>query len=1135
MYSIGLDIGIASVGWSVIDDQNGKILDLGVSLFNSRNSANNLVTRTSRGARRLVGRRVTRLNDAKKILATLDILEDKNLRNINPYELRVKGLTEQLTKSEIYRVVIHIIKKRGISYLDEDSKEGAKENQDYKNQVLKNSELLKELTPGQIQLKRLNENGRVRTGIDVSGNYQLNVFTVKSYANELERIFSMQQVFYPDITKEFIEQFVKKGVGKDTGLVYRKRPYYHGPGNIANNSPYGRWADFKKTGHPAENIFDKLIGTDIQGELRASTSSLSAQIFNLLNDLNNLTLPRENKKLTEKEKQLVLDHLMNSDLTRFGSNDLAKFLGYQRKDITGWRVDKNDRPEIHTLKVYRDWRKIFRENEVELNDLSREIVDGIAKVMTLNTELDGINNTLNLELPTLDKSIKKIICTNFKKFKKKSSNSSWHSFSLKTLNEMIPMMLAYPMEQNTVLEELNIKSNVRNTYSSYSKLPVKEVVENIYNPTVSKSVAQSFHVMNDLIDRYGKNQISHVTIEMPRDKNEDDQKKTIKNIQKSNADRKKESQKYFLMQSAWSEAQFEYELRKKGFAAKLGYYYEQQGRCAYSGEVIKPEALVTNETEIDHVIPLSISLDDSMNNKVLVKAQANQEKGQRTPYQAYQDGAKLGQTWSEYETWVMSTFKKKHKKKNLLETRNVFDPEVREQFISRNLNDTRYASRVVLNTIQSFFSTSEAKVQVVTGGYTHTLRKKWGEALEKTRETHHHHAVDATLCAVSPFINIVRNSYEYDQDGTKKIIDKDTGEIILFSDYKKMNYYEKHAYVPKWEHFIGQLTPTILYPKIKFFHQVDRKFNRKVSDATIYSTRQVENVAVKRGKEVRSEDTYTLDKIKDIYSVKGWETFKKYQDKLLAKTKDVETYKILCDIIEEYPDYEEIQDKNGKVKRVDRSPFERYCTNNDVPAIRKYSKKGNGPYIRNMKYYNKKLGSHINITKDEFGNKIERTNNNKQAVLLTLNPWRTDVYYNNELDCFELLGLKYSHLKFIKGKYGVPETLYNELKLSEKISINSEFYFSLYRRDRVIIEDEDERLEGLFSSRVNSNSNYFELKPLDKAKWDKNEILPIFGKVSSGQFIKRLQSNMKISKINTNYLGQCYRVKKETLKNIIPE
>lgn len=42
MYSIGLDIGIASVGYSVIETNSGRIIELGARIFEARNSDNNI-------------------------------------------------------------------------------------------------------------------------------------------------------------------------------------------------------------------------------------------------------------------------------------------------------------------------------------------------------------------------------------------------------------------------------------------------------------------------------------------------------------------------------------------------------------------------------------------------------------------------------------------------------------------------------------------------------------------------------------------------------------------------------------------------------------------------------------------------------------------------------------------------------------------------------------------------------------------------------------------------------------------------------------------------------------------------------------------------------------------------------------
>ena len=548
-----------------------------------------------------------------------------------------------------------------------------------------------------------------------------------------------------------------------------------------------------------------------------------------------------------------------------------------------------------------------------------------------------------------------------------------------------------------------------------------------------------------------------------------------------------------------------------------------------------PDDLLSNATEIDHIIPLSISLDDSQNNKVLVLAGANQEKGQRSPHQAFIEGAQLGRNWSEFEAWVKGNQRyKKHKRKILLETRDIFAPDVQKDFVERNLNDTRYASRIVLNVLQSFFYQSETKIKVVNGAFTHTLRKKWGAALEKDRATHHHHAVDATLCAVTPFVDI--DNYEYrvdEQTGEKTMCDVRTGEVIHYTEYKKQikNTYDKKTYVPRFDNFIAQLYPTTLYPKIKFSHQVDKKYNRKISDATLYSAREIVEESSKGQK---TKKTYYLSKIKDIYTFDGYKEFEKYQDKLLIKEKDEASYNILCDIMMKYPSFKEIQDASGKVKRIDVSPFKLYCEENELPGIRKYSRKGNGPIIRSLKYYYKNVNNHINITKDTEGKAIIRTNNGKKVILLKLNPWRTDVYYNPETNCYELLGVKYNHLKFKGESYGVPLEIYNTLKKLDGIGEKSEFQFSLYRKNLVEANLDEEVFTGLFHSKNESAKNNCEIKPISKEKWDSKEKIAVFGEIAtSGQFIKAIKPGMILRKYNVDCLGNRYLVVKEELKDII--
>lgn len=61
---------------------------------------------------------------------------------------------------------------------------------------------------------------------------------------------------------------------------------------------------------------------------------------------------------------------------------------------------------------------------------------------------------------------------------------------------------------------------------------------------------------------------------------------------------------------------------------KLKLWNEQDGVCLYSGKSIAIEDLLNEPQmfEIDHIIPKSISFDDSRSNKVLVYATGKSEK-----------------------------------------------------------------------------------------------------------------------------------------------------------------------------------------------------------------------------------------------------------------------------------------------------------------------------------------------------------------------------------------------------------------------------------------------------------------------------------------------------------------------------
>ena len=130
------------------------------------------------------------------------------------------------------------------------------------------------------------------------------------------------------------------------------------------------------------------------------------------------------------------------------------------------------------------------------------------------------------------------------------------------------------------------------------------------------------------------------------------------------------------------------------------------------------------------------------------------------------------------------------------------------------------------------------------------------------------------------------------------------------------------------------------------------------------------------------------------------------------------------------------------------------------------------------------------------------------------------------------MGLKYSDLRFQKGgSYGITKEEYDVIKEDEGISNKSDFKFSLYKNDLLIVKDTVENKQAIFRflSRTGSFKNYVELKPYDKAKFEPKEDLFKFGKVApSGQFVKTLSmDNISLYKVETNILGRKFIIKQE--------
>lgn len=1076
---LGLDIGIASVGWSLVDTDNNKIIDIGVRLFESADANNNQERREARSARRTLRRKKYRLRNVEELLSENGFYPPKGF-NFNPYELRVKGLNEKLSPEELYVSLFHLAKRRGISYLDEAEDDGKNINESLKI----NRELSKEMYPCEIQLERLKKYGKVRGLIEIedgdSTSTLINVFTTNAYKREAIAILEQQKKYYPQIDEKFIKRY--------TNIITRKREFYIGPGDEKNRTNYGI---YKTDGTTIDSVFEELIGkcSIYTDQRRAPASSFTAQEFNLLNDLNNITVG--GRKLTEDEKKNIVENILNSNSVRI-MNVIKNETGLEDiNDIKGFRVNKDGKPEFHTFEIERKIKKFLKDTKINYDEFDIDKKDKLAEALSLSMDFKTLKKNCNKEFPEFSDEDVEMLFSFLQN--NKASYAKWHSFSLKIMKEMRKELYSSPKNQMNFLIEKGIKKSVQDSFKDYKYIPVGFLNEEIYNPVVRRSVNQSIRVINAIIKRYGS--LEAIVIEMPRETNEKEEKKKINDIQKQNEKEKKEAINRARNEYGFTEKQL---YSQKELITKIRLWYQQDGNCIYTGKVISIEDLINNPNifEIDHIIPKSISLDDSLNNKVLVYSYANQAKGRRTPFGAFYISSKD----INYEDIKLRSSKLLENKKisktkyDLLTFEEDIDKyDVRQKFISRNLNDTRYASRAILNGLQEFMKSKgkDTQVHVVRGKFTYQLRKRWG--IEKDRaESFKHHGVDATIVAVSYMLgqseDTIRNPFlqqlgRYNKKLWKVVSNKE---------------YDKEVYKLPWQGFITDLNKAT--DKIKYSHKIDTKVNRAIADATLYSTRQVngEDYIVKKYKNIY-DNTVSKSVIKLIKE--DLEEFKDPDEsKILMRKHDPKTFESIVKIIDEY---------EGEKP----NPFEAYRREHGY--IRKYSRKDNGPIIKDIKYLDNRLGEHIELVK------TDNLSDSKKVALLSLKPFRTDVYYNKETGDYKNIGIKYNDISFKEGKYVLEDNVYSEMKKERMIDETYEFLFSLHENDIVgIIYKEQPEIEYKyrFLSSKSNNPNRIEVKPIEKKEFKPRRQPTIGRKV------------LKFNKYYTDILGNMFNAKGEKLK-----
>lgn len=274
----------------------------------------------------------------------------------------------------------------------------------------------------------------------------------------------------------------------------------------------------------------------------------------------------------------------------------------------------------------------------------------------------------------------------------------------------------------------------------------------ITNPTVHIGLGQLRRVLNALIARYGRPH--NIVVELARDlKLSEDQKREVNAANRKN---REEAERRGTKLD-------EIGVRNSGANRALLRTWEElhpdpKSRvCIYTGTPISIRMLFDGSTDIDHILPVRETLDDSQANRLVCMAAANRRKGNRSPFDAF------GST----PDWEAILDRAQNLPPN---KRWRFAPDAltrfgdEQGFIARQLTDTQYLSRLARSYLEALYPGKGAgsqRVRVIPGRLTEMMRRNWGlnqllpdhnytdVTKQKNRLDHRHHLIDAFVTALT--------------------------------------------------------------------------------------------------------------------------------------------------------------------------------------------------------------------------------------------------------------------------------------------------------------------------------------------------------------------------------------------------
>ena len=812
MKTLGISLGVDSVGWSLIDS-NKRVEGMGVRIFapgvqNLGMGEREVSNKASRRGVRLVRKAHFRTQLRKQHLLSFlidhnmcplshsDVSQWKNQKifpvqkskewfALNPYELRSKAVYEKISLHEFGRVLYHLAQRRGFSSVHsrfdptlntlklgnpEKSTIGIHET---KRKIRKNTlgQYLHSIQP-EANTSYQKKSARIR-----------NRYTERSmYIHEFNVLFESQKKYHSELTNAVKS---KLGVGLDDkntakGFLFFQRPLKTKK-YLVGNCPFERNKSKAPSSCPE---FEMLKIYKWVNSIRYNNSPLSEEQKKLA-----IQVALKFTQFSFLKVRKALNKMSASDSFNYNDNDIQilshtlvvlskpKFFGRNWFEFT----EKEQEDIWHVLYFFKDKKKLISYAEThwgfspsiakELSEISLKTEYAELSRKAIRNIMFFLKRSVSYELAVILGGIKSSLGERWKRLEEGDIQALVDFVtSLYKENELYGFI---PALQSHLRDEFQFsKKQIQKLYGITSQildyeplklLPIsaredREIVA-LNKPLLVTAIFQLRKVVNQIIQKYGSVDQIKVTL-LPELKASRYRRRIIYSERKR---RRKDSLNI---------KQKVIDLGKNPTflnITKLQLWEESKGFCPYTGSSIELEDLFTNKVSVVYIRPWERFLNDSNLNRALCKTYFKKHIEGQTPYEFFSSNSKYNWDTIKQRTAKIFSSSKTHPNSFEKFKHFVLIGNQNANYLTE-INDQHHLSLEV----QCYLNKICSNVLMSKGFVNNRLREKWNLDLpeKKERQTlledYRIHALHAliTACSEPKFLNALAhyNRFETSSD-----------------------------------------------------------------------------------------------------------------------------------------------------------------------------------------------------------------------------------------------------------------------------------------------------------------------------------------------------------------------------------